>query len=118
MDWLGLAPRPRLNHIHSPCISVGRSSTVLLGGLLCCRLVLRIFSLWLRVNGFLTFDVPTEAVAHGRQHLVPKTMLLPRAETGVERRGNHVCWDRFLNRGFDRPAALTRILDVPGEILQ
>ena len=36
-------------------------------------------------NGLLTLDVSTEAEAHGRKHLFGEGMLLPRAETGVER---------------------------------
>jgi hypothetical protein len=86
IGWLGLAPRRRQNHTR--CLlhpGIGRSSTVLLGSLLRSRVTLRIFWPWFRVNGLLTLDVSTEAEAHGRKHLFGEGMLLPRAETGVER---------------------------------
>ena len=66
----------------------------------------------------MTLDVPAEAEAHGREHLFAEGMFLPRAETGVERRGDHIRRNRFLDRGLDRPAALARILDEAGKILQ
>ena len=62
--------------------------------------------------------MPAEAEAHGREHLFAEGVLLPRAETGVERRGEHIGRDRFLDRGLDRPAALAGILDEAREILQ
>src|ERR1700691_980923 len=91
---------------------------VLLGGLRYGRVTLRIFRLWCGVDGFLTLDVTPEAEAHGREHLFAESVLLPRSETGVERRGDHIRRDRFLDRGLDRPTTLTRILDEAGEAIQ
>ena len=76
------------------------------------------FWLWFGIGGLLTLDVPAEAEAHGRENLFAERVLLPRAEAGVERRGQHVRRDRFLDRGLDGPAALAGILDVAGEFLQ
>ena len=87
---------------------------VLLGGLSCCRATLP--WLWFGVNGLLTLNVAAEAKAHGRKRLFAEGLLLPRGETGVERRGDHVRRDRFLDRDLDRPATLSRILDEAGEI--
>ena len=59
-----------------------------------------------------------ETEAHGREHLFAEGMLLPRAEPGVQRRGEHVGRYRFLDRGLDRPAALARILDEARKVLE
>src|SRR5580693_3677720 len=90
----------------------------LLFGVPCRRGTLRLCRLWLGVNGLVTLDVPTEAEAHGRQHPFPEGVLLPRAEPCIERSGEHVRRDRFLDRGLDGPATLAGILDEAGEILQ
>ena len=59
-----------------------------------------------------------EAEAHGREHLFAEGVLLPRAEPGVQRRGEHIGRHRLLDRGLDGPAALAGILDEAREILQ
>ena len=51
-----------------------------------------------------------KAEAHGRQHLFAEGVLLPRAEAGVQRGGEHIGRHRFLDRGLDGPAALAGIL--------
>ena len=61
----------------------------LLGGLRYWRVTLRIFWLWLGVNGFLTLDVSTEAVAHGREQLALEIRLAGRSESRIKRCGNH-----------------------------
>jgi hypothetical protein len=58
-------------------IPTGRSPIELLGGLRYCRVTLRTVWLWLGVNGLLTLDVSTEAVAHGREHPFAESMFLP-----------------------------------------
>src|ERR1700730_18221968 len=82
------------------------------------RVTLRLRRLWFGVNGLITLDVPAEAEAHGRQHPFPECVLLPRAEPCIERRGEHVRRNRFLDRGLDGPATLAGILDEAGETLQ
>src|SRR6185312_11925237 len=96
-------------------IRVFLSSMVLLGGVLWCRVTLRVFWLRFRVNGLLTLEVSAEAEAHGREHLFAEGVLLPRTEASVERRGKHVRRDRFLDRGLDGPATLARILNEAGK---
>ena len=76
------------------------------------RVTLQILWLWLGVSRLLTLDMAAEAEAFAGG------MLLPRAETGVERRRDHVSRNRFLDRGLNRPAALAEILDQAGELLQ
>src|SRR6185312_11865830 len=90
----------------------------LLRGVPCGRAALRPCRPWLGVDGLAALDVPTEAEAHGREHLFAEGVLLPRAESGIERRGEHIRRDRFLDRGLDRPAPLAGILDEAGEVLQ
>src|SRR6185437_12440778 len=90
----------------------------LLRGVPCRRADLRPCRPWLGVDGLAALDVPAKAEAHGREHLFPEGVLLPRAEAGIERCGEHVRRDRFLDRGLDRPATFARILDEAGEILQ
>ena len=94
IGWLGLAPRRRLNHTRSllhPDRTVVRGITRQLAAQPSDAANL----LALGSNGLLTLDVSTEAEAHGRKHLFAEGMLLPRAETGVERRGDHIRGDRF-----------------------
>src|ERR1700733_9665059 len=62
-------------------------------------------------------DMAAEAETHGRKHLFTEGVLLARTEAGIERRGQHVRRNRFLDRGLDGPAALARILDVAREFL-
>src|SRR5579864_2807746 len=90
----------------------------LLRGVPCRRAALRSCRLWFGVDGLAALDVPAEAGAHGREHLFSEGVLLPRAESGVECRGEHVRRDRFLDRGLDGPATLAGILDEAGEIFQ
>src|SRR5579864_949566 len=90
----------------------------LLCGVPCRRMALRPCRLWLGIDWFAALDMPAEAEAHRREHLFREGVLLPRAESGVERRGEHIRRDRFLDRGFDRPAPLAGILDEAGEVLQ
>ena len=71
---------------------------VLLDGLRYDRVTLRSLWPWFGVNGLLTLDVATETVAHGRGHPFAESMLLPRAETGVERRGRVRIRDRRPHR--------------------
>src|SRR5579864_761282 len=56
------------------------------------------------------FDVSTKFLPHCGKHLLRKRMLLPRAETHEQRRGQHIRWHRFVDRCLDRPAAFARIL--------
>src|SRR5664280_3892286 len=90
----------------------------LLRGVPCCRVTLRFFRLWFGVDRLLTLDMSAESEAHRRKHLFTESVLLPRAETGVESTGEHIYRDRLLDRGLDRPATLTGILDETGELLQ
>src|SRR5665213_2640638 len=90
----------------------------LLRGVLCRRVALRLCWLRFRVNGLVTLDVPAKAKAHSREHFFSESMFLSRAKSGVERQGEYVRWHRFLDRGFDGPAALAGILNKAGEILQ
>src|SRR5665213_126396 len=87
-------------------------------GVLCHRMGLPFFRFRFRISGLLTLYVTTETEPHRRQHLFSEVMLLPRAESGVKRDGQHVRRDRFLDRSLDGPATLAGILDVPGELLQ
>ena len=64
-------------------------------GVLYRYVCLRVFRLWLGIHGLFTFNMAAEAKAHGREHLFAEGMLLPRAETGVERRGDHIRGNRF-----------------------
>ena len=82
----------------------------------CVRLRLCQLRFW--IYGLGAFYVPAEAEAHGREHLLSEGVLLPRAKAGVERRGEHACRDRFLDRGLNGPTILAGILDEAGEILQ
>ena len=79
---------------------------------------MRFFRLWLGIDRFLAFDMSAEAEAHGREHLFAERVLLPRTESGVQRRGEHVGGDRLLDRGLDGPAALAGILDKTREVFQ
>ncbi len=65
----------------------------------------------LRGSGGLRLDMSAEPEAHRREHLVAERMLLPRSETGKERRRDHMRRHRFLDRGLDRPAPLAGILN-------
>ena len=66
----------------------------------------------------MALDMSAETEAHRRENLFAEGVFLPRAETGVKRRGEHMGRDRFLDRGLDGPAALAGILDKTREILQ
>ena len=90
----------------------------LLSGVLCRRMTLRLFRVRFGVNGLATLDVAAEAEPHRRKHLFSEVVLLPRAESGVKRGGQHVRRDGLLDRGLDGPTALAGILDVAGEIRQ
>src|SRR5579863_2613994 len=90
----------------------------LLRGALCRRMRLGFFRLRFRVNGFVTLDVAAEAEPHRRKHLFSEVVLLPGAESGVERGAQHVSRDRLLDRGLNGPATLAGILDVAGELIQ
>src|ERR1700694_3623653 len=87
-------------------IRVVRSSMALLGGALGRGAI--------RVDGLFPLDVPTEAEAHGGEHLFAEGVLLPRAEAREQRRGEHVRRNRLLDCGLDGPTALTRILHEAG----
>ena len=117
---LGLAPRRARDQLRRVCgVRIGGlSSMALLGGVRCRRVALQILGLWFGVDGLVSLDVAAEAEAHGREHLFAERVLLPRAETGEQRRREHVRRHRFLDRGLDRPAALAGILHEAGEILQ
>src|SRR5579864_3261257 len=88
------------------------------GGALGRRMNLRFFRLRFGVNGLITLDMPAEAETHRREHLFSEVMLLPRAESGVQRCGEYVCRNRLLDRGLDGPATFAGILDITGESLQ
>ncbi len=70
----------------------------------------------LPASRFRRLDMAAEAEAHGRQHFLAESLLLPRAEAGVERGGQHIGRNRFLDRRLDGPAALAGILDKAGEM--
>src|SRR5665213_2414269 len=117
----GLAGRRGGNPTPFPAGSIrlgGLSGTALRRDVRCRQVILRLCRFWFRVNGFVSLDVSTESEPHGREHLFPEGVLLPRAESGIERRGEYVGGDRFLDRGLDGPAPLARILDKAGESLQ
>ena len=57
-----------------------------------------------------------ELVPHGREDLLGVGVILPRAEAGVERRGEHVGRDGLLDGGHDGPAALAGVLHDAGVV--
>ena len=67
---------------------------------------------------FFRFNMTAKLLAHGRQNLVRETCLLARPEACVERSGQHVGRNGFLDRRHDGPAAFAEILDEPGIALQ
>src|SRR5258708_4778593 len=111
----GLAWR-RGGHATSCVVSgiwVVRSSMALLGGVPGRGAGLRF-----GIGRLLAFDVSAEAEAHGGEHLFAEGVLLPRAETREQRRGEHVRRNRLLDCGLDGPATLARILHETGEAIQ
>src|SRR5689334_5429259 len=59
----------------------------------------------------LGLDVPPESLAHGGKDLLREGVLTARAEARIERGGENVRRNRFLDRGLNGPAALAGILD-------
>ena len=53
-------------------------------------------SRFLGVDGFLPFNLTAETETYGRQHLFAEGGILSRAETGEQRRGDHIGRDGFL----------------------
>src|SRR5712691_11758508 len=61
-------------------------------------------------------DMSAELVAHRRQHLFGKGVLLAGAETGVEGSRENIGWNRFFQRGYNRPAAFAGVLHGAGVV--
>ena len=53
-----------------------------------------------------------EPLAHGREHLLGKGVVLARADAGIERGGEHLGRHRLLDGRLHGPAALAGVLDV------
>src|SRR5690242_1085404 len=68
--------------------------------------------------GSLRLDVPSEALAHGREQLVGEARVLARAEAGVEGGRQDVGRHGFLDRGVEGPAALAGIRDEAREVVE
>src|SRR6266550_1642421 len=66
----------------------------------------------------LRLDMTAELRAQGRQQLFAEGVIAARAEARVERRGQHVGGDLFLDRGVHGPASFARIRNVADERLQ
>src|SRR3989442_10434692 len=64
------------------------------------------------------FDMPAELCAQRRQHPLRERVIAARTEAREERRGDRLRGHRFLDRGDDRPAALTRVGDTNGEPIE
>ena len=86
----------------------------LLRGVLCRNASWRLLPVWFGVDGLLAFYMATEAVAHGREHLFAKSVILPRAESSIQRGREDVRRDSLLDGGFYRPAAFAGILHKAG----
>src|SRR6185437_2362785 len=94
------------------------SRMALARGVLCRRTGLLFCRSRFGIDGLAALDVAAEAETHRRQHLFCEVMLLPRTESGVKSRGQHVRRHRLLDRGLDGPAAFAGVLDVTGEFIQ
>ena len=55
------------------------------------------------------FDMPAESFTHGGKHLLGKGVFLPRAEPGVERGGENICRNTFLQSRLDRPPSFAGV---------
>ena len=67
---------------------------------------------------WINFDMATELIAHGRQHLFGKTILLSGAETGEQGCGQNLRSNSFLDCRPHGPAALTGFLNNAREFAQ
>src|ERR1039458_6271834 len=61
----------------------------------------------------LRFDVTTELLSHGGEHLLREGMILPRAEARIQGRRQHFGRNRFFDRRLNRPAPFAGILHEP-----
>src|SRR5262245_9028346 len=66
----------------------------------------------------LLLEVAPEAEPHGRLDLLREVGLASRREAAVERRAQHWCWHRLVDRGHDRPASLAGVRHAAGELAQ
>jgi len=82
------------------------------------RKTMRSVRLWLRIHRLASLDVTTEAKAHSREYLFSKGVRLPRAESRVERRGEHIRRNRLLERRLNGPAPPLRDPEQNQKIVQ